>query len=1060
MTNSNNYNMKTKFSRILTLLLAFVVQVSFAQEKTISGTISDSSGFPLPGATIVVQGTVTGTSSDFDGRYAIKAKKGNTLIFSFVGYEAQELLVGNQNSINVKLKEDSEALEEVVVTAFGIKRNAKNLGYAVSTVESEAIVENSEPDLVRSLAGKVAGVDVNLSNGGAGGASRIQIRGQNTIRGSSQPLFIVDGIAFSNNEIATSSQTTGGGSYESGISSLDPNNIESVTVLKSAAAASLYGSRAANGVVVITTKSGSSKTGATNKKLSINVSSGLYFEKIGNLPEYQNTYGPGTNFDYANFNGSWGARFDSRETIPTWPNLLNAFPDQFGETVPYVAQPNNASDLFRTGVVRDNSVTATSRTENGNFSVTISDLNQEGYIPFNSYGRTSFAVGGNTTLPNKLNVGASINYSETDQIGGFFGNNQFAGSASSFARTLWLGRNWDLNLPFTNPSTGASVTPNNGWDHPLWSWKNDKILSNTSRASTNLNLSYPINDNISASFRVGYNKYAIDRDQIRHPQSRASLTDGGTLQKDGFINTDIESTLLVNFDYKLSDKFNLTAITGLNTLDNETERNSTLATEFISPGIFTLENTITQLVQNDNGTRKRNVGLFGDVTLGFNDYLFLNVTGRNDWSSSLPKENRSYFYSSASLSVILTEALKIESDVLTFAKLRGGFASVGRDADAEFLNTTFVLGTPFNSTPVISNRAGLGDQKITPEFTDEIEFGADLEFWKRRLAIDFTWYQKTTTDLISPVSVPTSSGFQELNTNIGEIVNKGIEIGLTVVPVQTEDFKWSTFTTFTRNVNEVTELVAGVDRIQLDGNQVSHAQVGEPFGVFYGTRFARDDQGNFLINEAGGGIIEDLENGVIGDPNPDFKIGFINTFKYKNFTLGAQFDWREGGDVQSITIQSLLGRGVTKDTENRERAFIIPGFLGDGSGNPILDSNGQQIPNTTAIDANELYFSPAGGNTFGINSVDEASVFDGTVYRLREISLGYDMPTKWLEKTPFGKVSISAFGNNLWYFAPNVPKYTNFDPEVTSFGSSRIQGIENASAPTAKRFGLKINLTF
>jgi TonB-linked SusC/RagA family outer membrane protein len=1053
--------MKTTMKGILTLLLAFVVQISFAQDNTISGTVSDDSG-PLPGVSIVVKGTTTGAESDFDGKYTIKATTGDILVFRYLGYETTNKKVGASNTLNVTLKEGGEVLDEIVVTAFGIKRNAKSLTYAIASVTPKEIQENSEPDLIRSLAGKVAGVDVNFSNGVAGGANRIQIRGQNTIGSSSQPLFIVDGIAYDNTELGTSSQTTGGGSYESAISSLDPNNIESVTVLKSAAAASLYGSRAANGVIVITTKSGSSKTGSNGKKLSIAVSTGLYFENIGNLPEYQNTYGNGTNFDYANFNGSWGARFDSRETIPAWPNLVGAFPDLFpaGSTVPYEAQPNNVEDLLRTGVIRDNSVTATSRTENGNFSVTISDLDQEGYIPFNTYGRTAFAVGGSTKLPNNLTVGASINYSETEQVGGFFGNNQFAGSASSFARTQWLGRGWDLNLPYTNPVTGGSVTPNNGWDHPLWSWENDQIISESSRLVTNLSLSYPINDNISTSFRVGYNKYSIDRDQIRHPESRASLEDGGTLQKDGLTNIDIESTFLVNFDYKLTEDISLTAITGVNTLDNETERNSTLGTEFISPDIYTLENTITQLVQNDNGTRKRNVGVFGDITLSFRDYLFLNTTGRNDWSSSLPKDNRSYFYSSASLSLILTEALKIESDVLTFAKLRGGYASVGRDADAEFLNTTFELGTPFTATPIISNRLELGDQEITPEFTNEIEFGADLEFWNRRVALDFTWYKKTTTDLISPVAVPTSSGFEELRTNIGEIVNTGIEIGLTLVPIQTDDFKWSTFTTFTRNVNEVTELIAGVDRIQLDPNQIAFAEVGQPFGVFYGTRFARDDEGNYLINEAGGGIVEDLQNGIIGDPNPDFKIGFINTFTYKNFTLGAQLDWREGGDIQSVSINSLLGRGVTKDTEDRERVFVIPGFLGDGSGNPILDSSGNKIPNTTAIDANELYFSPAGGNTFGINTVDEGSVYDGTVYRLRELSLAYNMPAKWLEKTPFGKVTLSAFGNNLWYFAPNVPKYTNFDPEVTSFGSGRVQGIENSSAPTAKRYGFKLNLTF
>jgi len=314
--------------------------------------------------------------------------------------------------------------------------------------------------------------------------------------------------------------------------------------------------------------------------------------------------------------------------------------------------------------------------------------------------------------------------------------------------------------------------------------------------------------------------------------------------------------------------------------------------------------------------------------------------------------------------------------------------------------------------------------------------------------------------LISPVSVPTTSGFDTFNTNIGEIENTGVEIGLTLVPIQTTDFKWSLFTTFTKNKNEVTELVEGLDRIPLNVNEVGYVAVGEPFGVFYGSRFARDADGNFLINRAGGGIIADIENGIIGDPNPDFKMSFINTLKYKAFTLNAQVDWREGGDISSTTIQSLLGRGVTKDTEDREKTFIIPGFYGDGDGIPILDAQGNQIPNTTQMSMNELYFSPAGGNTFAINSVNEASIYDGTVYRLREVSLAYDVPTKWLDKTPFGRIGISAVGSNLWYFAPNVPKYTNFDPEVTAFGSSRLQGIEISSAPTSKRYGIRINASF
>jgi TonB-linked SusC/RagA family outer membrane protein len=1051
--------MKTKLNGILTLFLALVVQITFAQEKTVSGTVSDQSG-PLPGVSIVIKGTTTGAESDFDGRYTIKASASDVLVFRYLGYKTVEKKVGASNTLNLTMVEGGEVLDEIVVTAFGIKRNAKSLGYAISNVAPDEIQQNSEPDLIRSLAGKVAGVDVNFSSGVAGASNRIQIRGQNTLGGASQPLFIVDGIAYDNTQVTTSSQTTGGGGYESGISSLDPNNIESVTVLKSAAAAALYGSRASSGVIVITTKSGSSKTGDSNKKFSVAVSTGLYFENIANLPEYQNKYGNGVNFDYVNANGSWGPAFDTLETIPTWPNLLNAFPDLFGPTVPYEAQPNNVENLFRTGVIRDNSITTSYGNENGNFSMTISDLDQEGYIPFNTYGRTAFAVGGNFKLANNLTVGASVNYSDTEQVGAFFGNNQFAGSASAFARALWLGRAWDFTLPYINPVTGASVTPNNGYDHPLWSFENDQITTNTSRLVTNLSLSYPINENISTSFRVGYNKYNLDRREVRHPNSRASLATGGTVEADAFVNTDIETTFLVNFDYDLNEDLNLNVITGLNTLDNETKRDKLLGTTFITPDIYSFMNTLIQASQFDEATRKRNVGVFADVTLSYKNYLFLNATGRNDWTSSLPKDNRSYFYSSTSLSVILTEAFNIKNDVLTFAKLRGGYASIGSDASAEFLNTTFALGTPYTSIPIIGNRPELGDQKITPEFTNEIEIGVDLEFWNRRVAVDFTWYKKVTTNLISAVAVPATSGFDTYNTNIGEMQNTGIEIGLTLVPVQTDTFKWSSFIAFTQNRNRVNELIEGLDRIQLDANQVAHAEVSQPFGVFYGTRFARDDEGNYLINEAGGGIIQDLQDGIIGDPNPDFKVGFTNTFTYKNFTLGAQIDWREGGDIQSISITSLLGRGVTRDTEDRERVFVIPGYLGDGAGNPILDVSGNKIPNTTAIDTNELYFSPAGGNTFGINTVDEGSVYDGTVYRLRELSLAYSMPSKWLEKTPFGKITLSAFGNNLWYFAPNVPKYTNFDPEVTSFGSGRIQGIEISSAPTAKRYGIKLNLTF
>ena len=1047
--------MKTKLKGILTLIMVFMLQISFAQQGTINGVVTDQSGLPVPGVNVLVKGTQTGTQTDFDGNFTISATPGQMLVFSFIGMTTREV-PANAN-MKVAMADDAVQLAGVVVTAFGIKRNPRDLGYAVSTVQSEELTENSEPDLVRSLNGKVAGVNVNVSSGVAGASNQITIRGVTSFTGNNQPLIIVDGIAYSNNEVTTSSQVTGGGGYESALSTLDPNNIASVNVLKSTAAAALYGSRAMNGVIVITTKSGSPKSSVSNK-LSVNVSSGTYFETIANLPDYQNTYGAGANFNYQNANGSWGPRFDSRETIPTWPNLLAAFPE-LGPTQPFVAKPNNVKDLFRTGTVLENSVGFSYSGEDGSFSTTISDLSQDGYIPYNSYNRTSVSLGGTFKLKNGLTIGGNMSYSDTEQIGGFFGENQYDGASSSFARTLFLARNWDFNLPYINPTTGYSVVPNAGYDHPLWSWEHDKITTNTTRIVAGTNLSYSFNDNISTSYRAGINRYVLGRREIRDLGSRAN-SGVGALTTDDFTNEDIESTLLVNFDYKLSESFGLQAILGNNVLQTSTSRIAYQGTEFIVPDIFTMKNNKNVANLLDETDRKRNVAFFADVTLSYKDFFFLNATGRNDWTSSLPLDNRSYFYPSVSASLVLTDAFKMQSEILTFAKLRGSFAKVGRDAPAEFLNTSFVLGNTYNGVPVIGNPESLADQDSKPEFANEFEGGIDLEFFKRRIILDFSMYRKEVTNLLVEVPVPTSSGFDIYNTNAGDMVNKGIEVGLTLVPVQTENFKWSLFTTFSKNENEVTRLFQGVDRFAIDVNEIAYAIPGQPFGVFYGTKFARDAAGNYLINESGGGIIADPTPGIIGDPQADFKMSFTNTLSYKGLSLKAQIDWKEGGDVSSSTIQSLLGRGVTRDTEDRERTVVIPGFYGNNDGTPILDGTGNQIANTTQISVNELYFSPAGGNTFAINSVDEADIYDGTVYRLRELSLTYDLPAKFLDKTPFGRISFSVLGNNLWYFAPNVPKYTNFDPDSTSYGSSNLQGIEVSAAPTSKRYGFRLNLTF
>ncbi|MBD0778184.1 SusC/RagA family TonB-linked outer membrane protein [Maribacter sp. ANRC-HE7] len=1051
--------MKTNLSGILTLLLAFIVHISFAQEKMISGTVTDQSGIPLPGVNILIQNTTQGTQTDFDGNYTLQADVGQTVLFSYLGFKNTSIVVGTSSTINIQMEEDAQALDEVVVTALGIKRNPRSLGYSVKSVEADAITKNSEPDLIKSLNGKVPGVNVNVSTGVAGASNKISIRGTTSFQGGNQPLFVVDGTPYSNDQITTSSQVTGGGGYETGISSLDPNDIANIEVLKGAVAAALYGSRAVNGVIVVTTKSGKSG-GLSNKKMEVSLNTGVYFEQIANLPDYQNTYGNGSNFNYSNANGSWGARFDSMETIPTWPNLLKAFPDQFGPTVPYIAQPNNVRDLFKTGFVADNSINISSANENSNFNLTFSNLDQQGYIPYNSYKRTNISTGGNFKLENGLQVGANISYSDSYQVGPFLGENQYSGAASSFARTLVLGRTWDLSLPYED-ANGAPVAPNDGWDHPLWSWKHNQIRTSVNRTVANINFAYDFNEHINARYQLGINKYDLARIEITDKGSRAASGTGRVITDD-YGSEEIESTFVVTFNYDLTEDLNMNFLVGNNVNQISSHRVGYTGTNLIADDIFTINNTANVVSDYDLTKRKRIVGVFGDLGLSYKKYLFLNTTARNDWSSTLPKSNNSFLYPSVSSSFIFTEAFGIENDILSYGKIRGGWANVSRDADPYQINKIFSVGTVYAEQPSVYVPYTLGNPDLKPENTEEFEVGFDLELFKKRAIVDFTWYKKTTTDLISEVNVPTSSGYSSLLTNIGEMENTGIEIGLKLIPIRTENFKWSTFTSFTKNKNMVNKLIEGLDRFPINVNEIAFVDEGQPFGVFYGSAFARDDEGNYLIEEGAGGILQALENQVIGDPNPDFKVGFTNTLKYKTVSLQAQFDWKEGGDISSTTIGSLLGRGVTKDTEDREGTFIIPGVYGNPTtGEAILDGSGNKIPNTTQLTMNNLYFSPTtNSNTFAINSVDEASIYDGTVFRLREISLTYDIPKAYLENTFIGSMTFSLVGNNLWFYAPNIPKYTNFDPDVNAYGSGNLQGIEVQSAPSSKRYGFKLNIKF
>lgn len=1065
---------------LLCILSCTLPALLWAQTRTVSGNVTGDDSGPLPGVTVIVKGTTVGTVTDIDGNYRINVPEATEILtFSFVGYQGQEIVIGNQSVINVELASDVRQLSEVVVTAIGIEREQRALGYSVENVSGEKMQQVSEPDPLRALQGKVPGLSISSSTGAPGSATRVTIRGTSSFLGNNEPLYVVDGTPYFAEQYTTYNQLTGGGAYASPLAALDPNSIESISVLKGAAAASLYGSRAANGVIVITTKAGSPKM--SKKGLEVTLSSSYSLEQIGNLPEYQNIYGNGTEFQYRNSNGSWGPKFSSMDSIAVWPNYKAAFPELFGDSVAYVPQPNNVKDLFRNGFVLDNSISIAGGDGTSAFNLTVSNMTNKGYIPFADFKRTSISIGGQTQLENGLRAGGNLSYSVSQQNGPIFGSGSVddPGAVTSFARTIWLGRTWDMTLPYEDKN-GNPVFFVNGVDHPLWSWKHSGITSDMSRVTANLNLGYDITDWLSIDYKVGVNELTDRRQQVWDVGSEA-FSGSGAIIDDDIYRQEIESNLLVTVNNDLSESFSLRSIVGYNINQRKEDRQTNQGIGLIAPGIYDLDNVRSvTAIGTGQFEKRRLMGVYADITLGYQDYLFLNLTGRSDWSSTLPADSRNYYYGSASGSFIFSELLNIGGEKLSEGKLRMGYARVGNDADPYQLMNTFLINQgnsagvigalpdndlPFNGQPGATRNVQAFDPNLTPEFTDEFEVGAYLDFFLGRVTLDFTWYNRKTKNQIVNLSVPESSGFQQLVTNAGEMENKGIEVGLGLTPVQLKNgLEWNIFTSFTRNRNEVLSIVEGLERFDIrnliSGSVTAVVEPGQPYGILRGTVSARDEEGNLLIDPASGALFPQLEQGKIGDPNPDFILGVTNTITWKGFTLSALIDYKKGGDIYASSLEQILGRGISRDSEDREASRIIPGYLGDpNTGLPLLDEDGNKIPNTIQVSTNDLYFQNGQGS-FAINAENEWTVFDGTVVRLREVGFGYSLPATLLESLPFGRVTLTLTGRNLWYNAPHIPKYTNFDPEVNGFGSSNTQGIEYNSAPTTRRYGVNLQVTF
>lgn len=1057
-------------------ILAFISLNLWGQGLTVKGTVTDASnGEPVFGAAVVVRGSANAYAlTNEKGAFSLFVEQGDILVISSMGYKTQEFQINGKTSVAITLDPDSQFIDEVVVTAVGIQRSERSLGYSVTKVQADDAIRKAEPDLLRSLDGKIAGVQISAPSGDAGGATRVTIRGNSSFLGNNQPLYVVDGVPYSNDGSGSSGRASGvGGALGSGISTLDPNDIESMSVLKGAAAAVLYGSRAANGVILITTKSGA-KQSNQKKGFSVSYNGSYSLEQIASLPTYQNTYGQGSNFIFGGSNGSWGPAFTPGATMDMYAAIAAEYPDlalklypDLGGKIPYQAYPNNVKNLFRLGSIWDHSLNVNSVNDKGFFNVTGSYTSQNSYIPASDFKRYSISVGGSQQVTKRLRVGGNIAFSITDQNSPMYGYNQSSaelGGLSSLARAFIMPRSWDIqNYPYekqdgSNLLFQLSSQANN----PYWAWKNDKIITRQKRTVANLNLGYQFTDWLSLDYTIGYNDYTSERKYVVNLGSRG-YAGKGYISNSNYNNNALESTLLLSFNKDIAKDWNLKATLGHNFMQDVSKNFGATGPEIVNPGIYAIDNTKSQTA-SESFSMARKWGIFADVTVSYKNWAFLNLSGRNDFSSTLPIKNNSFFYPAVSGSFVFSEAFKIPANILNFGKIRASWAKVGNDASPYYVNGTFVAGSPYMGQSLMEVPTVRYDENLKPEFTSEVETGIELKFLESRIGLDFTYYNRVSDNQIGAKTAAPSTGFSSFVTNFGSIRNAGFEAGLDIYPVVTKDFNWNMYTIFTRNKSTVLSLADGVDKLYIGGDFSSPRpvlMVGQPYGVLEGEKLARSADGTPLVSPTTGMYINDPNPGIIGDPNPAYKISMTNTLRYKGFSLGFMFDFQKGGCVFSSYLTDLLGRGVTKDTEDRLGTRIIPGiYANPDTLEPYLDANGNTIRNTTQIAESDLWFSDGTYSTYAINSCDEVAVYDATVLRLREVTFSWQLPKKWISKIKLSQAEIGLVGRNLFYWAPNVPKFSNYDPIVNSYGETNVQGIDYTSAPSVRRFAINLKLTF
>lgn len=1065
--------------RILLLNLLLVFAFGFksqAQERSVSGRVIEQ-GEGLPAVNIIIRGTTTGTTTDLDGNYKITVPSSESvLVFSSIGFITQEIAVGAQSVINIDLVSDVTTLSEVVVTAVGIEQNKANLGYSVQNIAGDQVVNAREPSLLNALSSKVAGVSVVSSSGSPGASTNVRIRGNTSIGRSNSPLFVVDGVPIDNSS-GGQGNGTGGVDNSSRAIDINPNDVESLTVLKGAAATALYGIRAANGAIIITTKKG--VKGAPK----ITYSTSYTVDEVNKMFDFQTEYAQGRSVaGVPTWRGadtgegfSWGPAIADLEYDGSdydFDRNGRLVPRGTGNGIPAMGF-DNVNNFFVKGATYDNNISVSGGSDMTTYYLSIGRLSSSGIVPNSDWGRTSIKTTVESTLTEKLTAGISATYSNT-------GGSRMQRGSNISGLSLGLYRT-SPSFDNGNGKTGQAAADDPSayelpdgtqrsyragiYDSPYWTINKNVFEDNVNRIIGNVNLSYQIFPWVKVAYRIGIDHYT-DRTKGGLDVNSASFNTGAIFNVDNN-STDLNSDLLFIFNKELSTNLRLDAILGHNFYTYDYYSDVVQGTDFGAPGFFNISNAST-VQAFETLSRKQIHGVFGDIKLDYKSMLFLNLTARNDWSSTLPDDGNNFFYPGVSLGFDLTEAMgKSNGNILSYAKLRGSWGQVGNDAPIYATQSVFVSANaggdgfingiqfPAFGVNAFERSAQLGNNLIKPETTTTLEFGGEFKFFKGRFGIDYTYYTSETKDQIISVDVSSTTGYASSIQNAGLIENTGHELTLFGNPVRTNSgFNWDIDVNFTQYETIVKELAEGIETIFLGGftSASSRVVVGEPYGAIYGDNFRRQN-GQLVIDPNNGWPLASGEDKVLGDPTPDWIAGIRNTFSFKGITLSALLDIRQGGDIWNGTngIINYFGTSQLSADQRDIRGYVFEGVIDNGDG--TFRTN--DIPVDFANPANGI--GSYKWVRYGFGGLVEENVQDGSWVRLRELNLSYSLPSSVLEKISFiSGARIGLSGRNLWL----ETKYTGIDPETNLTGSGNAIGLDYFNMPNTKSYGVNATITF